>query len=129
MMNNLSTKSIKSAIILSVASLMGMQASEAVSVYCPDAGALHVSQQPNGDWKYHGASIGGDFDFSVEQPAPRFMLRIPHQGMASFASPHGRPQLVCSYNDNAGGLLMLTAYLGEEEHCVLGHQLNEFVCR
>lgn len=58
-------RNVKFALILSVASLMGIKASQAVKVFCPLAQDLEEpTQLPEGAWEYKATSIGGGFIFS-----------------------------------------------------------------
>ena len=119
-----SAKSIKFALILSVASFMGMQASQATQVYCPAPKDL---VQTHYDWHsgigtYTGNSTPKKFTFKGQSfgSTPEWMVR----GSTATAAAGAR----CDYEYNGTEVLMLGADDAGAKRCQPVPNSNYFDC-
>jgi len=49
---------VKFTLLLSITTMMSLQAGHAGKMYCPNAQDIEVKQLPNGNWEYTGVTTG-----------------------------------------------------------------------
>lgn len=125
MKRNLFGKNIRFALILSTASLISIQAGEAVDVYCPTSKELKLNkpkQLADGTWQYSVKSTGLPFTFTAND-AHKKEIQYWKLSFATVQVIPGHAALGCSYTVTYGtndeDVIMLTSQDEGVEYCMV----------